>query len=405
MENNLQGGPIPSDLNYLIGLNTLNLYYNQITGSIPDLYNLVALEVLDVDGNRLSGETPDSTFLLPRLKNLFLLNNENLGGTIPDFQKGALMESISLFGCSFTGTIPSTIAFLSNLRFFQMKNNNLFGTIPTALFADLPALETVGLHGNRLVGAIPPFEGTNNLVTLSLGENQLEALPTAGFDTLGNLEVLYLQRNLLEGTVPSEIVNLPSLRQLWLQENRFSGSIDLSIASESMEEFYVSQNADLEGDLSMFLQTSPFSLEWIDLSETRFSGPVTADISRFSSLKYFNASFCELTGSLPVEIGELTEVRTFGVAGNNLEGEVPTEIGSMTALTALDISRNSLLMGDLKPVCNALTDDGLPPSDADLVSDCGRGGGLFKGNVECGCCTECCDEEGQCAPNINGLAA
>ena len=128
MENGLDGGPIPSDLNYLIGLEELNLYYNSITGKIPSLHKLEALETIDLDGNLLTGTVPASVFSLPQLKNLFLLNNENLGGTIPDFKEGSAIESVSFFGCSFTGSIPSSIGLVSNLRFFQMKDNNLSGT-------------------------------------------------------------------------------------------------------------------------------------------------------------------------------------------------------------------------------------------------------------------------------------
>ena len=127
VENGLEGGPIPSDMNYLIGLKELNLYYNRITGTVPSLHNLEALEVIDLDGNLLSGTVPESIFSLPQLKKLFLLNNENLGGTIPDFKEGSAIESISFFGCSMTGTIPSTIGLLTNLRFVQMKDNKLTG--------------------------------------------------------------------------------------------------------------------------------------------------------------------------------------------------------------------------------------------------------------------------------------
>eukprot|EP00529_Nitzschia_sp_RCC80_P014671 CAMPEP_0113481122 /NCGR_PEP_ID=MMETSP0014_2-20120614/22243_1 /TAXON_ID=2857 /ORGANISM="Nitzschia sp." /LENGTH=754 /DNA_ID=CAMNT_0000374603 /DNA_START=234 /DNA_END=2499 /DNA_ORIENTATION=+ /assembly_acc=CAM_ASM_000159 len=372
VENGLDGGPIPSDLNYLVGLEELNLYYNSITGDLPSLHKLEALEKIDLDGNLLTGTVPESIFSLPELKNLFLLNNENLGGTIPDFREGSAIESASFFGCSFSGTIPSTIGLVSNLRFFQMKDNNLSGSIPPQLFTDLPALETVGLAGNRLTGSIPPFVNTVNLKTLSLGQNRFESLPAAGSDlyTLPTLESLYLHSNSIQGPFPQDLVDLPSLRQLWLQDNRLTGSIDLSSLSETIEDIFLGRNAGLEGNLPFFLQTVPPSTLRIDLSETKFVGSISSSISRFSSLQYFNVSFCDITGSLPTNIGSLVDLETFGVAGNNLSGEIPVEIGSLRQLVALDLSRNPNLTGDLSPTCEVVLDsDGNIPDGVSLVSD------------------------------------
>ena len=45
----------------------LDLYFNKLTGSIPDLSKLTKLEQLDVDGNQLSGNVPESIFKLPNI--------------------------------------------------------------------------------------------------------------------------------------------------------------------------------------------------------------------------------------------------------------------------------------------------------------------------------------------------
>ena len=45
----------------------LNLYYNKLTGAIPDLSYLEELEQLDVDANALFGTVPESLFNLPSL--------------------------------------------------------------------------------------------------------------------------------------------------------------------------------------------------------------------------------------------------------------------------------------------------------------------------------------------------
>ena len=291
---------------------------------------------------------------------------------------------------------------INTLATYPLAFLAFLGSIPPQLFTDLPSLETVGLAGNQLTGSVPPFVNTVNLKTLSLGQNQFDSLPAdgSGFYTLPNLESLYLHSNSFQGPFPQDLVDLPSLRQLWLQDNRLAGSIDLSSLSETIEDIFLGRNAGLEGNLPDFLQTVPPSTQRIDLSETKFVGSISSSISRFSSLQYFNVSFCDITGTLPTNIGSLVELETFGVAGNNLIGEIPVEMGSLRQLVALDISRNPNLTGDLSTTCDIVLDsDGNLPDGISLVSDCGRGGGIFKGNVECMCCTECCDQ-GKCAPNL-----
>ena len=64
--NNLKG-TLPNELNYFSEMVVLNMFYNKLTGSIPDLSYLVNLEQLDLDGNELSGSTPASLFNLPSL--------------------------------------------------------------------------------------------------------------------------------------------------------------------------------------------------------------------------------------------------------------------------------------------------------------------------------------------------
>ena len=58
---------MPNELNYFSEMVVLNLYYNKLTGDIPDLSYLAKLEQLDLDANALSGTVPESLFNLPSL--------------------------------------------------------------------------------------------------------------------------------------------------------------------------------------------------------------------------------------------------------------------------------------------------------------------------------------------------
>ena len=65
--NHAMSGTLTSDLNYFSELVILNLYFNDLTGPIPDLSSLVKLEQMDLDDNNLSGKIPESLFNMPNL--------------------------------------------------------------------------------------------------------------------------------------------------------------------------------------------------------------------------------------------------------------------------------------------------------------------------------------------------
>lgn len=78
--NNRISGEIP-DFNQLSKLDSLQLYGNNLTGSIPN-FNLPELTYMNFYDNQLSGSIPD--FNLPKLTSLFLHNNK-LTNSIPSF--------------------------------------------------------------------------------------------------------------------------------------------------------------------------------------------------------------------------------------------------------------------------------------------------------------------------------
>merc|ERR1712023_130161 len=80
-DNNLVG-TIPDSLGSLEHLNTLVLWKNKLTGSIPDLSAATRLQVLDLADNELSGSIPENLGELS-LTELWLNANE-LSDDIPE---------------------------------------------------------------------------------------------------------------------------------------------------------------------------------------------------------------------------------------------------------------------------------------------------------------------------------
>jgi len=87
----------------------------------------------------------------------------------------------------------------------------LSGSIPTQL-GSLMNLRELYLSGNKLTGNIPASLGSlTNLYKLTLSGNHLTGDIPTSFGSLTNLQYLYLSSNQLTGSIPATLTNLTSL--------------------------------------------------------------------------------------------------------------------------------------------------------------------------------------------------
>ena len=153
-------GELAVELDYLWGLEELDLTGNQLTGGMPHFGNSRSLEFLNLGANRLSGEINPGWSMPSDLEVLYLYNNK-LSGEIPS-HLGDLenLAALGLDGNRLSGEIPPELGKLSNLDKMHLSDNRLVGDIPDEL-GDIPNLYGLFLSGNDLSGCIP--EGLRDL--------------------------------------------------------------------------------------------------------------------------------------------------------------------------------------------------------------------------------------------------
>ena len=136
--NNLSG-TLPPELTQLEGLNTLDLYGNNIYGEIPENYIDFSLLVkfnvgkhqFDTQLRKMTGEVPDFASHCPYLRSLYLDYNA-FTGPLPESPEGGM--NIGATGNQFTGTIPESYTYIMDTgRYLKIGDNNLSGKIPDAI--------------------------------------------------------------------------------------------------------------------------------------------------------------------------------------------------------------------------------------------------------------------------------
>lgn len=194
---------IPSEIELLTSLSTLNLRDNNLT-NIPDEINqLTNLTSLILENNNLT-TLPDEIEELDELETLYLSNNNF--STIPNgvYLLNNLI-TLKLGGNGLT-TIPASFLFLFNLEHLNLSDNNIT-TISDSIFVfGAPNWTTLELGGNNLTSIPSSFGLLTGLTTLSLEDNELTSIPTE-IGQLTNLTTLSLEGNNLT-TIPQAVCDL-----------------------------------------------------------------------------------------------------------------------------------------------------------------------------------------------------
>lgn len=270
-------GSLPVEIGALTELRKICLKFNSnLKGEIPaELYTLKNLEVIDFSYTGIVGG------LSAEVGNLTKLDSLNL-------HKGYMCVEGRM-----TGEIPSTIANLKVLRYFDVDNNDFSGAIPAEI-GSMPSLEKLGLWMNKLSGEIPAeICNLSNLKYLYMAGNKLSGSIPAEFGKMKNLKELYLDNNQLTGSIPREIGAMTTLRDLDLGRNKLTGEIPAEFVNlKNLGIFRANDNA-LEGEIPQGLCNENPTLVSVCLQNNNLTGEIPV-LNGFLISTVIDPWYCQL---------------------------------------------------------------------------------------------------------------
>jgi len=249
------------------------------------------------------------------------LSENNLDGTIPD-EIVLLIElrSVLLNGNSLSGSLPTGLAENVGITIFDVSDNDLTGSIPPSFGEVWDAMTRFNVARNpNLGGPMPANLGKARRVSfIDMSETQISGTLPASYGDLQQLTHLNLQQINVNGSIPlSWWQSLTNLREWYMSSNRMTGTIPPDIANFTM-------------------------LTELDFEENEMSGPLPSEIGLMAALRNINLGDNQFTGPIPTSIGMLEHLETFQVRRNRLNGTIPSEFGLLTGLKILYLSQNEL---------------------------------------------------------------
>ncbi|XP_024641600.2 receptor-like protein EIX2 [Medicago truncatula] len=377
-------------------LQVLDLSYNGITGTLPDLSAFTSLKTLDLSENKLSGKIPEGSSLPFQLESLSIASNSlergipksfwmnacklksldlsynsfngelqvlihhisgcaryslqqldlssnQINGTLPDLSIFSFLEIFDISENRLNGKILKDIRFPTKLRTLRMHSNSLNGVISDFHFSGMSMLEELDLSYNLLALSfaekwVPPFQ----LGIIGLGSCKLGSTFPKWIQTQKYFRYLDISNAGVSDNIPEWFwakLSSQECRTINLSYNNFKGSIPNLHIRNYCSFLFLSSN-EFEGPIPPFLRGSIN----IDLSKNKFndSVPFICANGIDVTLAHSDLSNNQLSRRIPDCWSNFKALAYVDLSHNNFSAKIPISLGSLVELQALLLRNNSL---------------------------------------------------------------
>ena len=382
LENNLFDGDIPTAVGQLTKLTMWNSRDVPFNSSIPaEMGQLTALTHLELSGAfTMTGTIPESLYDLTNLEEL-RLTRIGLHGTLsPSMQKLSALQVWEMGYQHLSGSLPTEIGLMTSLQSLRIPTNFFTGTLPSEM-GDMTSLQAFTFRDNMFTGTIPPRFGNLSATFFDfVGDyNQLTGSVPNELGVLSLMKVIRLNDNDLTGTMPQSMYeNYQDAFIFTFHNNQMSGTLPLSgLWRKNLDGYGIGTN--ITGTIPTEIGLAP-NMKELYIHSNQLSGTVPTEIAFLTSLKAMAFADNALTGSLPEGIGG-NNIDALFLQRNMFSGLIPDSIGSGWTATKLAYFHGNELTGSLVTLCENV-------DKVDVFADCAE--------VDCPCCSHCCDNEGVC---------
>ncbi|XP_022887183.1 receptor-like kinase TMK4 [Olea europaea var. sylvestris] len=234
----------------------------------------------------------------------------------------SFVTSINLISKSLSGTLPSELNQLSQLKSISLQRNSLSGTLPS--FSNMSSLEEIHLDSNNF-DSIPSnfLMGLTNLQYFTLNDNKNLRpweIPVHLTDST-KLVWFYASNASLTGVIPDFFSAFSNFQSLRLSYNNLTGSLPASFGGSDIQNLWLNdQNLGLSGTIDVLSSMTQLSQVW--LHDNAFTGRIP-DLSKCTNLFDLQLRENQFTGVVPASLVSLPKLVNITLQNNNFQGPIP----------------------------------------------------------------------------------